>query len=99
MVDKPQYAAIRDYMAERTYDESGNYIVKGMSVRLRDHLNKGTNQGLVTLAKGGNTNLLVLDVEPGKAYVRGYDQELRMTSHVPTTKAVSYTHLTLPTKA
>jgi len=61
MVDKPQYAAIRDYMAERTYDESGNYIVKGMSVRLRDHLNKGTNQGLVTLAKGGNTNLLVLD--------------------------------------
>ena len=88
MVDKPQYAAIRDYMAERTYDESGNYIVKGMSVRLRDHLNKGTNQGLVTLAKGGNTNLLVLDVEPGKAYVRGYDQELRMTSHVPTTKGI-----------
>ena len=44
--EKPQYAAIRDYIAERTFDESGNYVVRGLFPRIREHLRTGNNQGV-----------------------------------------------------
>ena len=71
--DKPQYAKINDYIARRTYDESGDYIVNGLEISIREHLDNESNQGLKTLANGGNTNCLSVDVSPGKAYVKGFE--------------------------
>ena len=84
---KSQYSILRDYIASRTNDESGDYIVRGLSTRLREHLNTSNNQGVFTSALGGNSSLLVLDIEPGKAYVKGYDIETISTSRVEINKA------------
>ena len=91
--DKPEYAAIKDYIARRTYDESGNYIVHGMSLRLRENLYSANNQGVYTAAQGGNTSFLTIDVQPGKAYVQGYDIETLVTRSVNIKKAIDYQSL------
>jgi hypothetical protein len=72
---RPQYAQIRDYIASRTADESGDYVVNGFELNVKEHLKSGNNQGVLTAAQGGNSSLLVVSAEPGKAYVKGYDIE------------------------
>lgn len=72
---RPQYAQIRDYIASRTADESGDYVVRGFELNVKEHLKTGNNQGVLTAAQGGNSSLLVVSAEPGKAYVKGYDIE------------------------
>ena len=39
-------AGLGEILASRTYDESGNYVVQGMTVGVREHFNSGTNNGL-----------------------------------------------------
>jgi hypothetical protein len=80
--DKPTYSVINDYIARRTYDESGNYIVNGLTARTREHLNSANNGGVYTSAQGGDANKLSIDVSSGKAYVRGFEIENIVTSHV-----------------
>jgi hypothetical protein len=72
---RPQYAQIRDYIASRTADESGDYVVNGFDLNVKEHLKTGNNQGVYTSGQGGNNQLLVVFAEPGKAYVKGYDIE------------------------
>jgi hypothetical protein len=72
---RPQYSQIRDYIAKRTADESGDYVVNGFEINVKEHLKTGNNQGVLTSAEGGNNQLLVVFAEPGKAYVKGYDIE------------------------
>jgi len=91
--DKPEYAAIKDYIARRTYDESGNYIVHGMSLRLREHLSSANNQGVFTAAQGGNTSLITIDMQPGKAYVQGYDIETLVTKQINIRKGIDFQSL------
>jgi hypothetical protein len=77
-----QYNLIRDELARRTFDESGNYFVKPFTLFVRDSLNDRIlsdgvyfkNQRTVQ----GNTpseDLIVYQIGPGKAYVNGYDVE------------------------
>lgn len=89
-LEKAQYSDIRDYLARRTSDVNGDFIVKGLGVRLREHLNQANNLGVYTSGNGGDQNKLVVDVDPGKAYVAGYDIENLITSHVPTDKSLDY---------
>jgi len=78
----PQYNLIRDELARRTFDESGDYFVSPFTLFVRDSLNDRT------LTKGiyfrdqqtvqGNIpseDLMVYQIGPGKAYVNGYDVE------------------------
>lgn len=88
--ERTQYSDIRDELARRTYDESGDYVVRGLTVRVREHLNDGENNGRFTLGEGGNTQQLAVGVEPGLAYVRGYDYETLVTRWLPTRKGVDY---------
>ena len=39
--ERTQYDRLGDEFAKRTFDESGDYYVHGMTVRLREHLNNG----------------------------------------------------------
>lgn len=55
----PNYSALNDTLARRTYDESGSYIVDGLKVRVENILNDPNSFNVV--------------VEPGKAYVHGYE--------------------------
>lgn len=87
---RPEYAAIRDYLARRTFDESGHYVVHGFQTKVRSHLKVANNDGVYTSAQGGNTNLLVVETSPGVAYVQGYDVEKLVTTQVNIDKATDY---------
>lgn len=87
---RTQYDVLREEFAKRTFDQSGDYIVNGFGVRVRDHLDTGTNNGLYELADGGDVDLLSLDVEPGVAYVKGFEVNHLFTEHVITDKASEF---------
>ena len=80
--EDPQYNLIRDELARRTFDESGDYFVKPFTVNVRDSLNdRILNRGIYfegqTTTQGNNPSedSMVYQIGPGKAYVRGYDVE------------------------
>lgn len=89
-----QYSVIRDELARRTYDESGNYYVEGLNVRIREHLDDGTNQGYLTLGNGGNSSLLAVGIEAGKAYINGYDIKTYVPTYVAMRKGTDYNQVT-----
>ena len=79
---KSSYSLIKDYLAQRTYDESGDYAVTPFQFSINNSLNnrigndgiffsnEKTSQGNVPSDK-----LMCVKFSPGKAYVRGYDIE------------------------
>ena len=78
------YNILGDELAKRTFDESGHYYVRDFLTTVHDSLNNGYgNRGIynsnqVTLQ--GNTpsdDLGIYKISPGKAYVRGYEVEVR----------------------
>lgn len=78
--NKPAYSLIRDYIAERTFDESGHYAVDEFGIKALNSLNDQIdNDGLYLegeTTEQGNTpsdDLMCLQVSPGRAYVDGYD--------------------------
>lgn len=82
--NKTQYAELQKVLAQRTFDESGNYAVRGLNVVVREHLKTSVNNGRYTT---GDSSKLLYGVEPGKAYVEGFDTELKATEYLPVTKA------------
>lgn len=93
IVKTTEYSIIRDYLAKRTYDESGDYSVEdfelGLFNSLNDRLgndglyfsNQSTSQGRLP-----NDDLACLKVGPGVAYVRGYDVEKNGTEIIDVNK-------------
>lgn len=80
---KTQYNIIKDYFAQRTFDESGNYTVVPFSLNLNECLNdEQGNDGIfdeTQTTRQGNIpsdDLFCLTVGPGKAYVNGYDVQV-----------------------
>ena len=90
LYEEPQYNVIRNELAKRTYDESGDYVVNGMDVRVRENLNVANNEGLLTSAEGGNGNLLSVGIEPGLAYVKGFEVAPLITSYISTEKSLDF---------
>jgi len=85
--NKTEYSLIKDYIAQRTYDESGNYSVVPFKVTVNNSLNNLLgNNGLFLSGETtsiGNTpsdDLMSVSVSPGKAYVKGYDIEKTSTT-------------------
>ncbi len=81
------YAVLEDTLARRTFDESGDYLVRGMELDIREHLINGNNRGIYTSANGGLESKLALGISPGKAYVKGYEIETIGTTFVEVDKA------------
>ena len=82
MNTKSDYNKIRDWIAERTFDESGDYTVEPFRMGLFNSLNDGLgNNGLFfedDTTDQENTpsdDLMCLKLSAGEAYVRGYDIE------------------------
>lgn len=74
-----QYNLINDYLAKRTFEESGDYTVKPFRVTFADSLNdRAGNNGLFfeegSTIQGNNPaeELGCVKISPGSAYVRGY---------------------------
>jgi len=90
---KTEYNKIRDYFAERTFDESGNYAVRPFEIKLLNSLNdRLVSNGIFfddVLTEQGNTpsnDLACLQISPGKAYVSGYDIEKNFTEIIDVEK-------------
>ena len=91
--NKSNYNLIRDYFAERTYEESGNYAIDRFDVEVKDSLNDrlGT-EGVYFSGQStdeGNTpseDLMAVSVSAGKAYVKGYDVENTATKIIDVEK-------------
>lgn len=86
---KNETTRFRDYLAERTYDESGNYSLEPFKLSLQDSLNDNLgNNGLFfsnELTNDRNKpsdDLACLSISSGKAYVRGYDVSKSFTTIV-----------------
>ena len=84
---------IRDELARRTFDESGNYYINPFPITTKDCLNDRIgNDGAYysnQLTQQGNIpndDLMCLSIGPGKAYVRGYEIETLNTTTVDVPK-------------
>lgn len=90
---RPDYNILQDELAKRTYDESGDYYVKGLNVITREHLEVNNNEGLYPLSQGGNSQLISIDIDPGTAYVKGYERNFGNTQHIVTQKSVDFLYV------
>ncbi len=88
-VRSTEYSILEETMARRTFDESGNYIVRGFDIDMREHYDDGLNNGLYTDASVGDASKVAITLSPGKAYVRGYEIETLAQTVVPLDKARS----------
>lgn len=85
-VQNTQYSLIRDELARRTYDESGDYYIRPFTISLKESLNDRVGNNGVFLdgeqTRQGNRaseDLACISISPGKAYVRGYEIETKNT--------------------
>ncbi len=67
------YSEIEKTLARRTYDESGNYTVYPFRASTSDI--------------NGNDESFFVNIEPGKAYVKGFEFETIGTTSIPVAKA------------
>jgi hypothetical protein len=88
----PKYAELAKSLARRTYDESGDYIVSGLDVSVREHLRSGMNGGLYDVPDGDAAKFVVY-VTPGKAYIRGFENEIISKRTVALNKGRSVDHI------
>ena len=71
------YNILGDVMAQRTNDEAGDYVIKGLTTQISEHLQITSpvpNYGRYPASgnPAGNSQLLVATVDPGVGYVKGY---------------------------
>jgi hypothetical protein len=70
--EKTQYNILGDTLAERTFQESGDYIVKGYNVTIQEHDRITGSIPNYGRYDSGNNQLLVVGVDPGNGYAKGY---------------------------
>jgi hypothetical protein len=92
-VNKTDYNIFKDELARRTYDESGDYYVRPFAIDVRESLNdRIANRGVYfenQTTQNGNTpsdDIFVLQISPGKAYVRGSEIEKISTTSLDIVK-------------
>jgi hypothetical protein len=73
-VTSASYSDLETTLARRTYDESGDYTVRHFGLKIKEHIFE-------------DPDLLTLALEPGKAYVRGYEFETIATTNIDLEKA------------
>ena len=64
-VQYPVYSELEKTFARRTFDESGNYTVRPFRINLTSNVTNGVE----------DNNTFVVNIEPGKAYVKGFEFE------------------------
>lgn len=84
--ENPVIPLLQQIMARRTYDESGDYIVDTFDLDIREHLFKNNNNG-VNLPPIGKEHLLVAQLDPGVAYIRGYEVRINESTKLDIPKA------------
>ncbi len=91
--DKVDYNILGNELARRTFDESGHYYIREFVTVVRESLNNGYgNRGIYNSNQttwNGNTpsdDKCVYKIGPGKAYIRGYEVDVRGPTFLDVTK-------------
>lgn len=82
-----EYSLLEDSLAQRTYEESGDYVVSDYGIEMKEHLNTGSNGGVYAPSAGGLDSKLVAMMKPGVGYVKGYRFENTGVVALPIDKA------------
>lgn len=92
-VDKTEYNIFAQELARRTFDESGDYYVAPFNSVVKESLNNRLgNNGIYypnQLTQSGKTpsdDLMIYQISPGKAYIRGYEVNLDGTTFIDASK-------------
>ena len=90
---KSDYNIVKDWIAERTYDESGNYSVNPFKLSVLNSLNDNLGNGglfykdeKTDQLNTPSDDLMCLKISDGKAYVFGYDVEKTGTTIIDVEK-------------
>jgi len=95
-VKPADYTLLEETLARRTFDESGDYVVKDFSIDIREYYQNNNNNGLYKLAESGLVNgiseveasrKMVANIGPGKAYIRGFEIVNKETKYLEIDKA------------
>ena len=80
---------LEDVLAKRTQEESGNYTLSEPIVYVREHLTTSSaDTGVFTSAEGGNSDLLIVEVDPFTSYVSGYRNQIIVKTQVELEKGL-----------
>ena len=86
------YSELERSLARRTYEESGDYVIDTFSIKARECLDDGFNNGVYRVGEttsGGQVasdDLVAFEVSPGRAYVKGYRTEFLVPQYVDANK-------------
>ena len=89
----PKYSELEKSLARRTYDESGDYVVNGLYVSAREHLLSTFNGGRYSAEDGGDASKFIYTISKGKAYIRGFEQEILSKREIIANKARGTDHI------
>jgi len=94
-VTRPVYSHIENTLAQRTFDANGDFVINQFTHSFREHLNDGTfNRGFYEAWEGGDESKVVMQISPGKAYVKGYSIDKTGTANLNLNKARTTESLT-----
>lgn len=86
----PKYNELEKSLARRTFDESGNYVVNGLDISVRENKKSGNNNGESIT---GDINKLTYTLSAGKAYFRGFELETLARKKITVDKARTASHV------
>jgi hypothetical protein len=86
-VKRPVYNHIENTLAQRTFDANGDFVIRQFTHSFREHLLDGFNRGFYEAYQGGDESQFVMQVSPGKAYVKGYSIDKTGTTNLTLNKA------------
>lgn len=94
-IERSSYSELEKTLARRTFDESGNYEVTKFKLTTREHLNSDgagvyppiPTENVVSGQVYGDPDKFVLAVDPGKAYIQGFEIESTATQFITFDKA------------
>ena len=98
-VERASYAELEKTLARRTFDESGSYETNKFKLSIKEHLDDGTGVGVYQASPGstsssfdstatyGDTDKFAVVVDPGKAYVEGFEVESTQTTYYAVDKS------------
>ena len=94
-ITRSEYSELEKTFARRTYDESGNYEVNKFLVSIREHLIDGNNNGVFPVTPAtpvsgvtyGSADKVAMVIDPGKAYIEGYEVENTISQYISVNRA------------
>ena len=84
------YSTLEKTLARRTFDESGDYVIRPFLAELRQHYNSKLNNGVylpTNTSIPGDKSKFIASISAGKGYIKGFEVEKSTETFVTIDKA------------